>query len=117
MNSSLPDECESILISSEQIQSRVDELARDISDHYKTLLAEGETLALVPILSGSYIFAADLSRKLTVPNTVDFMALSSYRGSTSSSGEVKILMDTRDSVYGRHLLVLLSMETNKISDY
>jgi hypoxanthine-guanine phosphoribosyltransferase len=52
----LPDECESILITKEEIEARIDALAKEISEHYKELL-NGDPLVLVPILSGSYIFA------------------------------------------------------------
>jgi hypoxanthine phosphoribosyltransferase len=102
----LPQECESILFTAQEIQVRVSELATEINEHYGPLLGEGESLTLVPIIAGSYIFAADLSRQLTIPNTIDFIALSSYRGSASSTGEVKILMDTRDSIHGKHLLII-----------
>jgi hypoxanthine phosphoribosyltransferase len=54
----------------------------------------------------SITYVADLSRKLTIPNMIDFIALSSYRGSTRSTGEVQILMDTRDSVWGKHVLII-----------
>jgi hypoxanthine phosphoribosyltransferase len=106
MTLALPNECESILYTAEQIDKRVAELAIAIDEHYGPLLGEGESVTLVPILSGSYMFAADLSRKMNIPNTIDFIALSSYRGSTSSTGEVKILLDTRDSIHGKHLLII-----------
>ncbi|KAL0490186.1 hypoxanthine phosphoribosyltransferase [Acrasis kona] len=106
MSIPLPADCGSILISEESIQERITTLASQISEHYEKVLKDGEALVLVPILTGSYMFAADLSRKLTIPNTVDFLALSSYRGGTRSTGEVKILMDTRDSVWDKHVLIL-----------
>jgi hypoxanthine-guanine phosphoribosyltransferase len=54
----LPDDCDSILITKEEIESRIDILAKEISEHYASLL-NGEPLILVPILSGSYIFAGN----------------------------------------------------------
>jgi hypoxanthine phosphoribosyltransferase len=94
-----------VLISEQQIAQRVQELATEISAYYADLL-NGEPLIIVPVLTGSYIFAADLSRKLTIPNVIDFIALSSYRGSTRSTGEVQIILDTRDSVWGKHVLII-----------
>ncbi len=105
MSLALPSDCESVLISEQQIAKRVQELATEISAYYADLL-NGEPLIIVPVLSGSYIFAADLSRKLTIPNVIDFIALSSYRGSTRSTGEVQIILDTRDSVWGKHVLII-----------
>lgn len=103
---SLPDECSNILYTSSDIAQRVAQLADDISNHYRTVLKQGEAIVLVPVLAGSYMFAADLSRQLSVPCTIDFIALSSYSDSTKSSGEVKILMDTKHSIHGRHVLIL-----------
>ena len=61
------------LFNAEEIAERVDELAAEISTVYA-----GQELTLIAILKGSYIFAADLSRRLTIPARVDFIGLSSY---------------------------------------
>lgn len=90
----------------EQIKKRVVELAQEITAYYSKVLQEGEYLILVPVLKGSYMFAADLSRHIEVPNTVDFIALSSYQDSLTSSGEVKIIMDTRKSMCQKHVLII-----------
>jgi hypoxanthine phosphoribosyltransferase len=90
-----------ILISTEQIQSRVQELANQINRDYAT----NERLYLVGILKGAFIFMADLTRQLNVAHIVDFMALSSY-GKTTSSGTVRILMDLRESIEGQHVLIV-----------
>lgn len=90
-----------ILISREDIQSRVRELAEKISNDYSQV----DRLYMVGILKGAFIFMADLTRYLSVPHIVDFMALSSY-GKTTTSGAVRILMDLREPIEGQHVLVV-----------
>jgi hypoxanthine phosphoribosyltransferase len=92
-----------VLIGEEEIQARVGELARRIdADH-----AGVEDLLLVGVLRGSFIFLADLARRLTVPHAVDFIALSSYAGTdTEPSGAVRLIMDLRSPIAGRHVLVV-----------
>ncbi|HSO27921.1 MAG TPA: phosphoribosyltransferase family protein, partial [Anaerolineales bacterium] len=92
-------ELTSVIITEEQIQARVAELAEQISQDYQGL----GRLYIVGILKGAFIFMADLTRRLTVPHTVDFLALSSY-GKSTSSGAVRILMDLREPIEGRHVL-------------
>jgi hypoxanthine phosphoribosyltransferase len=64
-----------------------------------------ERVYLIGILKGAFIFLADLSRKLTIPHTVDFMALSSY-GKSSTSGAVRILMDLREPIENQHVMIV-----------
>ena len=66
----------------------------------------GKEPLLVSVLRGSFIFMADLVRSITLPCTVDFMAVSSYGAGTSSSGQVKIVKDLSDSIEGRDLVVV-----------
>lgn len=89
------------LLSAEQIEERVGELAADISAVYA-----GQEVLVVGILKGAFVFCADLLRKMTVPTQVDFMAVSSYGQSTESSGVIKILKDLDTSVAGRHVLLV-----------
>lgn len=90
------------LISERRIAERVAELARQISADY----AEVEDLLLVGVLRGAFIFLADLARRLEVPCSVDFMALSHYEhGSTPSAG-VRLIMDLRVPIAGRHVLLV-----------
>jgi len=89
------------LISAEDIHNRVIEMAYQISSDY----AGKEPLYMVGILKGAFIFLADLTRALQVPHIVDFMAVSSY-GKTTSTGEVRLLMDLRDPIEGRHVLIV-----------
>ncbi|HEY5432089.1 MAG TPA: hypoxanthine phosphoribosyltransferase [Coriobacteriia bacterium] len=92
---------ESVMISDEQIQERVRELGAEISADY-----EGQTVLLVAVLRGAAIFLADLSRAMTVPVELDFMAVSSYGSSTKSSGVVRILKDLDEQIEGRNVLVV-----------
>jgi hypoxanthine phosphoribosyltransferase len=91
-----------ILFSEETIRNRVGELARQISSDYPHC---GELL-LVGVLRGCYIFLADLSRRLTVPGTVDFVALSAYDRGTTAPGPVRLLMDLRTDIAGKHVLIV-----------
>jgi hypoxanthine phosphoribosyltransferase len=102
-----------IVVSTDQIQSRVKELADQISSDF----AGGENLYIVGILKGAFIFLADLTRQLKAPHTVDFMALSSY-GKTTSSGAVRILMDLREPVEGQHIIIVEDIvDTGRTLDY
>ena len=92
---------ESVIISEEQIDERVRELGAEISRDY-----EGETVLLVAVLRGAAIFLADLSRAISVPVELDFMAVSSYGSSTKSSGVVRILKDLDEQIEGRHVIVV-----------
>lgn len=96
-----PPEIERILVTKEQIERRVAELAEQINQDYASI----ERLYIIGILKGAFIFLADLTRNLTIPHAVDFMALSSY-GQTTVSGAVRILMDVREPLEGQHVLIV-----------
>ena len=90
------------LISERRIAERVAELARQISADY----ADVDELLLVGVLRGAFIFLADLVRRLDVPCSIDFMALSHYEhGSTPTAG-VRLIMDLRVPIAGRHVLLV-----------
>lgn len=89
------------LISEEAIRRRVDELAARIDADY----AEAGELILVGVLKGSFIFLADLARRLAVPHRIEFIALSSYRDG-ARQGAVRLIMDVRTSIRGEHVLVV-----------
>ncbi len=91
----------SILINEAQIQSRVRELGEVISRDYC-----GKHPIVIGILKGSLIFMADLIRRLTIPLSIDYVAVSSYGRSTDSSGVVKIVKDLDEPIEGRHVLVV-----------
>lgn len=89
------------LITAEQIDERVGQIAADLDRVY----ADAGEVLILGVLRGAYMFLADLSRRLTVPRRVDFIALSSYDGA-SSSGGVRLIMDARVSLAGRHVLIV-----------
>lgn len=89
-----------VFISKDQIAKRVRELGEMISRDYA-----GQEITIVPLLSGAFMFAADLVREITVPVDIQFMAVSSYEG-TESTGEVKIKYDLKRAVAGRHILLV-----------
>ncbi|MCW5938549.1 MAG: hypoxanthine phosphoribosyltransferase [Fimbriimonadaceae bacterium] len=89
------------LISAEQIQRRCDELAVEIDRDYA-----GKSLVLLAVLKGSYMFLADLSKRLSSPVMIDFVQVSSYGDEKSSSGIVQIRKDHDVSIEGRHVLVV-----------
>jgi len=93
---------ENVIITEHSIQARVSELAAEISADY----ADNGQLVIVGILKGSFIFLADLTRHLTVPHRVDFMALSSYGQTATTTGAVRLIMDLRVNIEGRHVLVV-----------
>jgi len=90
------------LISEQDIIGRVDELAKQISSDYADL---GE-LVLVGVLKGAFIFLADLARRLTIPRHIEFIAVSSYEHGSVPSGAVRLVMDVRASIAGRHVLIV-----------
>ena len=90
-----------VFISAEKIQSRLKEMAKIINEQY-----QGEELALVCVLKGSFILCADLIRLLTVPVKMEFISLSSYGSGKKSSGEVKKRFSVISPLQGRHILVV-----------
>ena len=90
-----------ILLSENDIKTRVEELATKISWDFRNI----DHLYLVGILKGAFIFLADLTRKLSVPHIVDFMAISSY-GKSTASGAVRILMDLREPIENQHVMIV-----------
>ncbi|MGI8574871.1 MAG: hypoxanthine phosphoribosyltransferase [Egibacteraceae bacterium] len=92
---------EQILITSEQIQARLVELAAQMDRDYAD-----RGVLLVGVLKGAFILMADLARYLTIDAEFDFMAVSSYGSSTRSSGVVRILKDLEREISGRHVVVV-----------
>ena len=90
-----------ILISEEKIQQRVSELGSEISKDY-----EGKNLYVLSLLRGSFIYAADLVRHITVPTKIGFMTTSSYGHSEESSGKVNIVNDIPDNIENYDVLVV-----------
>ena len=89
------------LVTAEDLERRIAELGAEISRDY-----EGRDLVLVGVLRGAFVFLADLTRELTVPHEIDFMAVSSYGSATDSSGVVRIMKDLDASIGGRDVLIV-----------
>lgn len=90
-----------ILITEEQIRSRIAELARDVERDYA-----GKDVLLIGVLKGAVMIMADLSRELRIPVTMDWMAVSSYGSGTQSSGVVRILKDLDTDLGGKTVLIV-----------
>lgn len=104
-----------VLIPEEAILRRVGELAARISSDYAAV--EGG-IVLVGVLKGAFIFLADLARRLTIPRTVEFIALASYGAGARRTGEVRLVMDLRGAIAGKHVLVVEDIvDTGHTLDY
>ncbi len=90
-----------ILASKDTLEETIRRLAAQISQDYA-----GKEVLLIGILKGAFIFLADLARHLTIPHTVDFMSLSSYGATATTSGEVRIIMDLRTFIRGKHAIIV-----------
>ena len=95
------DQITKVLVTGEQIDSRVAEMAAELDSKY-----HGKDVLLVGVLKGAVMFMADLSRAMQIPVTMDWMAVSSYGSGTQSSGVVRILKDLDADVLGRHVLIV-----------
>lgn len=94
-------EFDEIIVSEQQIRTRVSELAAQISADY-----QGRDPLLVCVLKGAVFFMADIVREITVPCELDFMAVSSYGSATDSSGVVRILKDLDANIEGRNVIII-----------
>lgn len=90
-----------VLVSEPALQARIVELGAQITADYR-----GRPPLLVGVLKGAFMFMADLSRAITLPVEVDFMAVSSYGSATRTSGVVRIVKDLDVDLYERHVLVV-----------
>ena len=97
----LEQDIDRVLFTEEQLQARVAEIAAQIDRDYA-----GKQPLLVSVLRGSFVFMADLARRITLPCTVDFMAVSSYGSGTTSSGQVKIVKDLSEQIEGKDVIVV-----------
>jgi len=101
------------LISNEKIEARIAELGEKISEDYA-----GKDLHLVCILKGAAMFMCELAKHITIPVTMDFMAVSSYGAGTESSGTVKIVKDLDDSITRRNVLLVEDIvDSGRTLDY
>ncbi len=90
-----------VLISEEEVDARIAEMAAEIDAAY-----EGKTVHMIGILKGSVFFMCELSRKMKTPVTLDFMSVSSYGDGTRSSGIVKLNKDLDETVEGKDIIIV-----------
>ena len=90
-----------ILVTEEVLQKRIGKLGEQISRDY-----QNQDLHLICILRGGVVFLTDLMRHITVPNTIDFMAVSSYGTSRQSTGQVRITLDLKEEIHDRNVLLV-----------
>jgi hypoxanthine phosphoribosyltransferase len=90
-----------ILISEEDVNKKISEIAAQISRDY-----EGKEVHLICILKGGVFFTCELAKRITVPVSLDFMSVSSYGSGTESSGVVKIIKDLDEPLAGKHVVIV-----------
>ncbi len=90
-----------VLITEEEIAAEIKKVGKEISDSY-----DGRPILLVSILKGAFVFMADLCRAITVPCEIDFMCAKSYYNGTTSSGNVKIVMDLEHDISNYHVIIV-----------
>ena len=90
-----------VLISEEEVEKRICEMGKEISESY-----HGEPVHLVSVLKGGVFFTCELAKRLSMPVSLDFMSVSSYGGGTESSGVVKIVKDLDEPLDGKDVLIV-----------
>jgi len=98
------DHIDEVLFDEQALQKRVAELADEITADYQRL--DVEELVIIGILRGSVLFMSDLVRRIQLPVSIDFMAMSSYTHGTRTSGSVRILKDIAESITDKHVLII-----------
>ena len=101
MTADIPPEVERVLFTQEQIEARIDELAAEISSHYRN-----KSLKLIGVLKGSVFFLAALARRLDIPVKIDFLAISSFSNKSGAPGMVRIAKDLDESIEGEDVLLV-----------
>ncbi len=103
-----------VMINEAQLRERVASMAQEIAADY----ANEPDLLLICVLKGGYVFLGDLSRALKRPHELDFMGVSSYGARTESSGEVRIVMDLKEPIAGRNVLIVEDIiDSGRTLDY
>lgn len=90
-----------VLITEEDVDKKIEEIGRAISKQY-----EGKTVHLICVLKGGAFFMCELAKRITVPVSMDFMAVSSYGSGTESSGSLKMIKDLDESIEGKEVLIV-----------
>ncbi|MFD4461110.1 hypoxanthine phosphoribosyltransferase [Nocardia sp. NPDC058480] len=99
------DDIASVLITEDEIKAKIEELAELVAKRYPPDSPEGDLL-LICVLKGAIFFMTDFARALPIPTQLEFMAVSSYGSSTSSSGVVRIMKDLDKDIAGRNVLIV-----------
>jgi hypoxanthine phosphoribosyltransferase len=97
------DDIEAVVVTEEQIQRRITELAETVANRYRNT---PDDLVLIGVLKGAVMFMTDFARALPIPSQLEFMAVSSYGSSTSSSGVVRILKDLDRDIHDRDVVIV-----------
>jgi len=97
----MQNDIEKVLLTEQQLYQKIAEIGNKISEDYK-----GSDLILIGVLKGSVLFMADLLKKITIPCSMDFMAVSSYGNTTESSGVVRILKDLDFEIKDKDVLIV-----------
>ncbi|MDV3426081.1 MAG: hypoxanthine phosphoribosyltransferase [Bacillota bacterium] len=97
----MQNDIEKVLLTEQQLYQKIAEIGSKISEDYK-----GSDLILIGVLKGSVLFMADLLKKITIPCSMDFMAVSSYGNTTESSGVVRILKDLDFEIKDKDVLIV-----------
>lgn len=95
-----------ILISADQIQKKVSDLAKEITQYYKHKASEKKPLVVIIVQKGASIFAADLVRKIKLPLDLRFMRVVSYKGKTTPQSDPEIFDKIKSGIVGDHVLVV-----------
>lgn len=90
-----------VMLTEEEVDKRIQEIGEEISKEY-----EGKNIHLICVLKGGVFFMCELAKRITVPVSMDFMAISSYGSDTKSSGVIKIVKDLDESITGKDVLVV-----------
>lgn len=110
----LMDDVHHIFIDEKQLQARIKEIAAEITKTYE----DESDLLFICVLKGGYMFLSDLSKAMTRPHEIEFMAISSYGSGTTSSGDVQIIMDLRQPIAGRNVLIVEDIiDSGRTLDY
>ena len=97
------DDIEAVLVDAKLLHTRIQEMADRLSEKYKDA---GDDLILVCVLKGAVFFITDFARAMSIPTQIEFMAVSSYGNSTSSSGVVRILKDLDRDIEDKHVVIV-----------
>jgi hypoxanthine phosphoribosyltransferase len=103
-----------VLIDEKKLQERIRELGKIVKEEYK----DEDDLLLICVLKGAFMFLADITRALDRPHELDFMGVSSYGASTESSGAVRIVLDLKQDIGGRNVLIVEDIiDSGRTLDY